>query len=91
MRETAEREIQKNSEMQEENKNEHKAEQKNIETIMKDIQVQPRWQYEDNITMSSETAVKETVNKQLSQYNGLANNPLMRSTSAVLQLNNHIK
>eukprot|EP00971_Amphidinium_carterae_P348780 6490668-Amphidinium_carterae.5 len=48
--------------------NEDKAEKKNMETIMKDIQVQPWWQYEDDITMFSETAVKEAMNEELSQH-----------------------
>eukprot|EP00971_Amphidinium_carterae_P307336 6107723-Amphidinium_carterae.2 len=38
-----------------------------METITNDIQVQPWWQYEDDITMLSETAVKEAMNKELSQ------------------------
>eukprot|EP00971_Amphidinium_carterae_P167316 3315409-Amphidinium_carterae.1 len=38
-----------------------------METIMKDIQVQQWWQYEDDITMFSESAVKEAMNKELSQ------------------------
>eukprot|EP00971_Amphidinium_carterae_P265144 5259249-Amphidinium_carterae.4 len=38
-----------------------------METIMKDIQVQPWWQYEDDITMLSLSAVKEAMNKELSQ------------------------
>eukprot|EP00971_Amphidinium_carterae_P311462 6190398-Amphidinium_carterae.3 len=38
-----------------------------METIMKDIQVQPWWQYEDDITMFSEMAVKDAMNKKLSQ------------------------
>eukprot|EP00971_Amphidinium_carterae_P313661 6234051-Amphidinium_carterae.5 len=42
--------------------NEDKDEKKNMETIMKDIQVQPWWQYEDDIAMFSETAVKEAMN-----------------------------
>eukprot|EP00971_Amphidinium_carterae_P233501 4634054-Amphidinium_carterae.2 len=42
-------------------------EKTNMETIMKDVQVQPWWQYEDDITMFSETAVKEAMNKELAQ------------------------
>eukprot|EP00971_Amphidinium_carterae_P259385 5147059-Amphidinium_carterae.1 len=38
-----------------------------METIMKDIQVQPWWQYEDDITMFSETAVKEELSHLLSK------------------------
>eukprot|EP00971_Amphidinium_carterae_P307897 6119022-Amphidinium_carterae.1 len=48
--------------------NEDKTEKKNMETVMKDIQVQPWWQYEDDIKMFSETAVKEAMNKELSQF-----------------------
>eukprot|EP00971_Amphidinium_carterae_P095234 1883932-Amphidinium_carterae.2 len=47
--------------------NEDKVEKKNMETIMKDMQVQPWWQYEDDITMFSESAVIEAMNKELSQ------------------------
>eukprot|EP00971_Amphidinium_carterae_P028930 569068-Amphidinium_carterae.1 len=47
--------------------NEDKMEKKNMETIMEDIQVQPWWQYEDDITMFSETAVKKAMKKELSQ------------------------
>eukprot|EP00971_Amphidinium_carterae_P154768 3068574-Amphidinium_carterae.7 len=32
---------------------------------MKDIQVQPWWQYEDDITMFSELAVKDAMNTEL--------------------------
>eukprot|EP00971_Amphidinium_carterae_P015026 296923-Amphidinium_carterae.3 len=46
---------------------EDKVEKKNMETIMKEIQVQSWWQYEDDITMFSETAVKEAMNEELSQ------------------------
>eukprot|EP00971_Amphidinium_carterae_P082449 1630405-Amphidinium_carterae.1 len=34
---------------------------------MKDIQVQPWWQYEDDITLFCELAVKDAMNKELSQ------------------------
>eukprot|EP00971_Amphidinium_carterae_P187957 3730695-Amphidinium_carterae.1 len=34
---------------------------------MSDVQVQPWFQYEDDITMFSEFAVKEAMNKELSQ------------------------
>eukprot|EP00971_Amphidinium_carterae_P349308 6490955-Amphidinium_carterae.1 len=47
--------------------NKHKMEKNNMETIMEDVQVQPWWQDEDDITMFSETAVKEAMNKELSQ------------------------
>eukprot|EP00971_Amphidinium_carterae_P312912 6218539-Amphidinium_carterae.2 len=47
--------------------NEDKIEKKNMETIMKDIQVQPWWQYADDITMFAETAVNEAMNKEFSQ------------------------
>eukprot|EP00971_Amphidinium_carterae_P078953 1562124-Amphidinium_carterae.1 len=38
-----------------------------MESIMTDVQVQPWFQYEDDITMFSEFAVKEAMNKELSQ------------------------
>eukprot|EP00971_Amphidinium_carterae_P018967 373673-Amphidinium_carterae.4 len=38
-----------------------------METITKDIQVQPWWQCEDDITMFSEQAVQDAMNKELSQ------------------------
>eukprot|EP00971_Amphidinium_carterae_P166626 3302226-Amphidinium_carterae.3 len=38
-----------------------------METIMRDIQVQPWWQYEDDITMFTESAMKDAMNKELSQ------------------------
>eukprot|EP00971_Amphidinium_carterae_P050836 1001008-Amphidinium_carterae.1 len=38
-----------------------------METIMKDIQVQPWWQYKADITMFSEMSVKDAMNKELSQ------------------------
>eukprot|EP00971_Amphidinium_carterae_P080180 1586692-Amphidinium_carterae.1 len=47
--------------------NEDKMEKNNMETIMKDVQVQPRWQYEDDIAMFTESAVKVAMNKELSQ------------------------
>eukprot|EP00971_Amphidinium_carterae_P204775 4063938-Amphidinium_carterae.1 len=47
--------------------NEDKEEKQRMETLMKDIQVQPWWQYEDDITMFSEQSVKDAMNKELSQ------------------------
>eukprot|EP00971_Amphidinium_carterae_P197521 3920177-Amphidinium_carterae.3 len=47
--------------------NEDMEEKLKMETIMKDIQVQPWWQHEDDITMFSEMAVKDAMNKVLSQ------------------------
>eukprot|EP00971_Amphidinium_carterae_P011700 230249-Amphidinium_carterae.1 len=38
-----------------------------METVMKDIQAQPWWQYEDDITMFSEQAVQYAMSKELSQ------------------------
>eukprot|EP00971_Amphidinium_carterae_P350662 6491675-Amphidinium_carterae.3 len=38
-----------------------------METLMKDIQVQPWWQYEDDITIFSEHMVKDAMNKELTQ------------------------
>eukprot|EP00971_Amphidinium_carterae_P036235 712172-Amphidinium_carterae.1 len=38
-----------------------------MESIMSDVQVQPWFQYEDDITMFSELAVKDAMNKELSQ------------------------
>eukprot|EP00971_Amphidinium_carterae_P277733 5512834-Amphidinium_carterae.1 len=34
-----------------------------METILKDIQVQPWWQYEDDITIFSEHSIKEAMNQ----------------------------
>eukprot|EP00971_Amphidinium_carterae_P215491 4277293-Amphidinium_carterae.2 len=47
--------------------NEDKEEKHRMETSMKDIQVQPWWQYEDDITIFKEYMVKEATNKELSQ------------------------
>eukprot|EP00971_Amphidinium_carterae_P163567 3243480-Amphidinium_carterae.1 len=47
--------------------NEDKMEKTDMETIMMDVQVQPWLQYEDDITMFSETAVKEAMNKEPAQ------------------------
>eukprot|EP00971_Amphidinium_carterae_P089636 1774413-Amphidinium_carterae.1 len=47
--------------------NEDKEEKRQIESIMSDAQVQPWFQYEDDITMFSEHAVKDAMNKELSQ------------------------
>eukprot|EP00971_Amphidinium_carterae_P114704 2272339-Amphidinium_carterae.1 len=38
-----------------------------MESIMSDVQVQPWFQYENDITMFSENAVKDATNKGLSQ------------------------
>eukprot|EP00971_Amphidinium_carterae_P132877 2631243-Amphidinium_carterae.3 len=47
--------------------NEDKEEKNRMETVMKDIQVQPWWQSKDDITMFSEIAVRDAMNKELSQ------------------------
>eukprot|EP00971_Amphidinium_carterae_P188747 3746542-Amphidinium_carterae.1 len=78
--------------------NEDKVEKKNMETIMKDIQVQPWWQYED-ITMLSESAVKEAMNKVLLSQGALVTTEQTlllgdrqsKPYTASLQLNNFNK
>eukprot|EP00971_Amphidinium_carterae_P197691 3923795-Amphidinium_carterae.1 len=47
--------------------NEDKEENRRMESIMSDVQVQPWFQYEDDITMFSEHAVKDAMNKELSR------------------------
>eukprot|EP00971_Amphidinium_carterae_P254383 5050269-Amphidinium_carterae.1 len=47
--------------------NEDKEEKRRIESIMSDVQVQPCLQYEDDITMFSENAGKDAMNKELAQ------------------------
>eukprot|EP00971_Amphidinium_carterae_P132988 2633531-Amphidinium_carterae.2 len=47
--------------------NEDKDEKTKMETNVKDIKVQPWWQYEDDITMFSEMVVRDAMNKELSQ------------------------
>eukprot|EP00971_Amphidinium_carterae_P263768 5233279-Amphidinium_carterae.2 len=42
-------------------------EKTNMATTMQDVQVQPWWQYEDDITVLSEKGVKEAMNKELAQ------------------------
>eukprot|EP00971_Amphidinium_carterae_P174087 3450733-Amphidinium_carterae.1 len=38
-----------------------------MESIMSDVQVQPWFQYEDDVTMFSEHAIKDAMDKELSQ------------------------
>eukprot|EP00971_Amphidinium_carterae_P348941 6490753-Amphidinium_carterae.5 len=47
--------------------NEDKTEKNTMETIIEDVQAQPWWQYEDDITMFLETAAKEAMHKEPSQ------------------------
>eukprot|EP00971_Amphidinium_carterae_P287871 5714763-Amphidinium_carterae.2 len=64
------------------------------ETSMKDIQVQPWWQSEDDITMFSEHLLKEAVNKEFAQVSNktpFTKSRLKRSTAGHSHNNNYNK